>query len=749
MQVIKRDGKREVFDIAKIRKQIEPACRGTDIDPIRFESMFNMDIGAATKSSDIQERLVLIAKDNISDTEPDWDIVAGRLMAYQTQREVWKNTKTEATEFRDHVEYLIRNGYYRNDLKTMADSETLTKLGKYIKPSRDYNLRLSQIALLRSKYLVKNQKGVLEYPNTADMVNSVILASVEGEDVRLDVTKEYYDMLSTYVLSLATPFKANLRLPDGNTSSCFVGESGDSLAEIFKGYQDMAFISQEGGGLGWYLGKIRPSESYSARVPKSNKVNKWIKIINDIAVGVNQRGVRKGAITPALDWWHMDIIDFVEVKSELNGDLRDKCFDIFPQVVVDAHFVSRVLSDEYVYKFSQYEYKKLTGKDITEMVGEELLEAHQEVEALIEQGKIKQYEKVKAKTLWKKFLSVWIEYGDFYIAHKDNINFSNYLTTYYNAKCGNLCQESYSISKPTTESTTVLSNGRAKVTETDGLTHSCSLISINVANILDDDELLQRACHSAVRMLDASIDLGSMPVLEAEKSSQFLRNIGIGIVGLADYMAWNKVMYDTDEGRLLAEKLAEKIAYYCYNASIDLAIEKGSYPAYEIADYSKLFGRDPKELNEMSPNRFDWVEVQARVIEKGIRNMLLLAYAPNTSSGLVQGVTASYLPTHSKNNTQKLEGLIVPVLPKFIKERFWSYRTKFQYKASDIIKFTRVLQRWVDTGISMEVAINVDLCGIADISKEILEGFDRKELKTVYYSITIDGKKENCEGCAN
>lgn len=282
------------------------------------------------------------------------------------------------------------------------------------------------------------------------------------------------------------------------------------------------------------------------------------------------------------------------------------------------------------------------------------------------------------------------------------------------------------------------------------LVHNCNLISINVANILNDDKLLERVCRNAVRMLDASIDLGTMPILEAENSAKMLRNIGIGVVGMADYMAWNKVHYDTDEGRLVGETLMEKIAYFCYNASIDLAIEKGSYPGIKHANYDKMFGKTPEELTRISPNGFDWVEVQQRILKYGIRNFLILAIAPNTSSGLVQGVTASYLPAHSKNNTQKLNGLIVPVLPKFIKERFWFYKTKAQYKVEDIIKFTRGIQRWCDTGVSMELLINPDMSpSIKSISDEIVDAMLDQEIKAVYYSLTIEGTAHVCTDCSN
>lgn len=747
-KIVKRDGRKEEFNIEKLRAQINPACEGTDISPIEFESKLSIDFSNKITSKDIQEQLVMIAKNSVTDIAPDWDVVAGRLLSHQVRREVWKNTKIDLEDYKDHFHYLHRNGYYRSDVTSMVDDKELDKLSKYIKPRRDYDLRLSQIALLSSKYLISNQKGLIEYPSTADMTNSIILASTEPEHIRTDIAKEYYDMLSNYYISLATPFKANLRIPNGNTGSCFVGENGDSLTQIMKAYTDMSSISKEGGGIGWDWSNVRPSDTYSEGVPKANNINKWIKIVNDIAVAVNQRGKRAGAITPSLSWWHLDIESFLEMKSELNGDLRDKCFDLFPQIVVDSYFMDALDEGRDVYLFNQYEYNKLTGKVFTELIDKELYEAHKEVEELIEKGKLKHYKKISSKALWKKSLEVWIETGDFYICSKDNINMSNYLKKFAIAKGGNLCQESFSLSTPATSWKKEVVDANETVTDTDGLTHSCSLISINVATILNDDKLLQKACKASVRMLDSSIDLGTMPVLEAKTSSELLRNIGIGVVGMADYMAWNKVHYDTEEGMLLAEKLVEKIAYYCYNASIDLAIEKGSYPLYEKADYSTLFGRDPIELTKESPNGFDWTDVQARIRHEGIRNFLINAFAPNTSSGLVQGVTASYLPAHSKNNTQKLAGLIVPVLPRYIKQRPWGYKTKFQYKATDIIKFTQRLQKWVDTGMSMEVPINVANCTIGEISKEIRKGFREKKLKTVYYSLTIDNEAA-CEGCAN
>ncbi len=287
--------------------------------------------------------------------------------------------------------------------------------------------------------------------------------------------------------------------------------------------------------------------------------------------------------------------------------------------------------------------------------------------------------------------------------------------------------------------------------ESDGLYHSCNLISINVGVIFKDN-LLKRVCKSAVRMLDSSIEVGSMPVIEAENSSKYLRNIGIGIVGLADWIAYKKYSYEENLNEI--EALQEKIAWYCYEASIELAKEKGSYPAFNKADYSKLFGKTPEELNKISKNNFDWKKMQSDIQTYGIRNFLLLAIAPNTSTGIVMNATASWLPPQNKMSYQTLADINTPIVPRYLDSRWWYYKSKANYATEDLIKVSRRLQRWVDTGISLECYINPQLTNIKTISDEILDGFDKEEIKAIYYSLTIDPRNKDkerdvCVDCAN
>jgi len=749
---IKNSGEREPFQIKKIRKQTEFGTQKTNITAIEFEAALNFPNKEAIKTTHIQEIVIKTAVNKISIEEPEWDYIAGRSNMFYTYTKIFKLTKLQVQEWQEHIKYLIRNNYYRSDIGEYLENLNEKQI-KYIDKvinnnNHDWDMTYAQTEILKSKYTIKNKKGLIEYPILADIANALILSRGDKH------FEHIFSMIHYQYISLATPFKRNLRRPDGNVGSCFIGENIDSLGGLMKAWADMASISKEGGGIGWYLGKVRPEDTYSYKIVKANNITKWVKIINDIAIAVNQGGARPGAVTIGLDWWHMDINSFLEIKSELTGDLRDKAFDIFPQVIVDSWFVEKKENDEDVYLFNHYEYQKKFGIDVTELVDEELYNVHQHVEEMILDGKWHHYTKINSKELWKKIMWTWVEIGDMYISSKDNLNKSNYLK--YDpdggiAKQGNLCVESYSFSKAATKWKEEYDGEKRTITETNGRNHACNLCSVNYTNLVNKtDEFIEKVYYYAVRILDKSIDEGTMPVLEAELLSKEIRNVGVGFVGVGDMMAYNNKLYDTEDGQLFLEQLIEKAGYFSYKASIELSKEFGSYPLFKAENYNKVLGYYPEELNKMSPNKYDWVSLQKDILKFGIRNFYINAGAPNSSTAILIGASASYLPVYNKEMVQTLGNLSLPILPKFIKSKYWSYKTKFQYHPKDIIEATRKCQKWIDTGLSMEININPDICKINEISDAILEGFIKKELKAVYYSLTIGGNKsDGCSDCAN
>lgn len=144
----------------------------------------------------------------------------------------------------------------------------------------------------------------------------------------------------------------------------------------------------------------------------------WIRIINDTAVAVNQQGKRKGAVTVSLDMWHMDIEDFLQLRTE-NGDQRMKAYDIFPQVVVPDLFMKKVEADEdwlvvdpsEVRTKYQVELGDLWGKNLTGSMSSFIWMRSSK-------AKLEMFKFISAKELLKKVMRSQIETGMPYIAFR-------------------------------------------------------------------------------------------------------------------------------------------------------------------------------------------------------------------------------------------------------------------------------------------------------------------------------------------
>lgn len=326
---------------------------------------------------------------------------------------------------------------------------------------------------------------------------------------------------------------------------------------------------------------------------------------------------------------------------------------------------------------------------------------------------------------------------------EDNHNF------YANDILVHNCTESTSPARPssTYEKTYDKENNRAVETFIPGRTHTCNLISLNVSSMSLND--INKYSKQAVRMLDNAIDVTSVPLIEGELLTKETRIIGVGIMGLADHLALNKKSYETDQDYI--ESIFERVAYYTLESSVELAQEKAPFELFEKSSFKKgkFLGKSAEELMEQSISKeFDWKTLLERA-SKGVRNSQLFAVAPNTSSSLLCACSASYLPIFSKFSYETLDKMNVPVVPKFLSEKFWYYKEYPNIPAKVIIDLTNRLHLWTDTGISMEVIISPEKDNIKDISGALLNGFS-ENLKALYYSRTLDKQSSSsCASCSN
>ena len=411
----------------------------------------------------------------------------------------------------------------------------------------------------------------------------------------------------------------------------------DNIESIFYNIDTIAKISKSGGGVGLNVSRIRAKDSMvNGYYNASGGVVPWIKIVNDTAVAVNQQGRRAGAVTVALDSWHLDIELFLELQTE-NGDQRGKAYDIYPQVVLSDLFMKRVENNLEWTLVDPYEVRIKYGVELCELYGEKFEEIYK---ALEKDTSLKLKKVIKARELFKEIMKVQIETGMPYIFFKDRANLMNHNNHKGMIGNGNLCMESFSNFFPSKDFTEKVVEEKGVRSAKLGEGHTCNLVSLNLADIAREE--LENIVDTAVRMLDNTIDLTKTPIMESDKHNIAYRTIGVGTMGLADYLAREFMIYDESLNDI--DELFEEIALYSIKSSALLAKNRGQYPMFKgsMWDRGVFFQKNKDWYMKNSKYATKWNEVFELVAKYGMRNGELTAIAPNTSYGS-NSISKSYI----------------------------------------------------------------------------------------------------------
>ena len=743
IQVIRRDGTPTPLDITKIRSVVEWACDFTtesgteDINPITLEAGLTTRLRNGVSTREIQDNLIDCALGMCSPTEPAWRYVAGRLHIWSLWKDIRVSRGFGYGDYPATVQFQIDAERYDRAILEYSQAE-LAEAGGWINPDWDKDYDYAGAVLLTKRYLLTD-----ELPQEAYLTCALLLAKNEKPETRLPLARAFYEAIAKRKISLATPILANLRVPDGSLSSCFIIGMDDNLESIFEEITNAARISKNGGGVGVNVSRIRATGSWvMGKDNASGGVIPWIKLLNDTAIAVNQGGRRAGAVTVGLDVWHLDVPEFLEMQAE-NGDRRRKAYDVFPQLVIVDEFMRRVEAKQQWTLVDPYEVKEKLGIELAEQWGENFETAYRQIEAELD-NKITLYKQVDARELFKHIMRSQVETGMPYLAFKDTINRANPNKHEGYIPGVNLCCESFSNVKPGLEA------------------HCCNLVSLNLAN-LEKSEIAE-VSSLAVRILDNTIDLTKPPFTDSKTHNDKYRTIGVGCMGLADWLAKRHLTYES-----LSEisHLFEEVAYWCTSASMELAKERGAYAAFAGSEWSKgklLGSKTIDEILDIAGDKERWIQLKDDVRAYGIRNSHITAIAPNTSSSLVQGCTASILPVYSKFFYDKWAKGTVPIAPPFIQDCFWFYRENKSLDQKIVVKAVATMQQWIDTGISMELLFNLNQ-GVyfpdeperAVKAKDIYETLVmawKEGCKAVYYVRTVQKddfkeKSEACVACAN
>ncbi len=739
--VINREGKIVPIDISKIRNVINKACDGLNVDPLELEMDAQIHFTQNISTKTIQETLIRVANEKTSLSRPEWTLVAARLLLHHLYRESSLKRGEPYGSFRKLVEELVKSERYDSRLLTEYSVEDYEFFQMAIRPERDLLFTYPGLKHLMDRYSVKSGDGAyFELPQDIFMGLSMYLALAEQPEERVSWAIRFYEVLSDLMITMATPTLAQARRPFGQLSSCFIDTPDDSISGIFEGLTTFAKISQNGGGMGVYLGHVRAMGS-SIRGYKNigSGVIPWIRLYNDTAVSVNQLGQRAGAISIWLDLWHKDIVDFLDLKTN-NGDERRKAHDVFPGICVPDRFWKCIENGDPWYLMDPHNIFEVKGWRLEDSWGEEWEKKYLDC---ISDERIEKTE-INSISLMGLILKSLYETGGPFIFNRDTVNRMNPNKHAGMIYSSNLCTEITQNQSTTMNGEITVKDDVILQTRHPGDLVVCNLSSINLGRC-NTPELLSRVIPVQVRMLDNVITMNNLPVPAAKITNMKYRAIGIGISGYHQHLVDKGIEWESDEHLNYADKLFEHINYIAIKASCDLAKERGAYPMFPGSDWETGAYFDLRGYNDEK-----WLKLKEEVNMNGIRNGYIMAIAPTGSTSVISGSTAGIDPIFKPIFTEEKKGFLIRrVAPNLTLENLPLYKEAHKINQFWSVKAAAIRQRHLDQSQSMNLYATEDLN--EESFMELYHSAWKLGLKTIYYFRNYTKEEHesdnNCEAC--
>lgn len=699
------------------------------------------------KEEDILQALTKAAVELTQETEPKWEYIGARFLYMKFE----KRLKTELAKrgiesFYEKIQYLTKEGLYGSYILENYSEEEILEAESYMKPERNNLFNYSGLDLLLNRYVIQTHDHIkLETPQEMYMGIALHLAMKEMKD-KMKWVKKFYDMLSKQEVTMATPTLSNARKPYHQLSSCFIDVVPDSLEGIYRSIDNFAKVSKFGGGMGMYFGKVRATGSTIRGFEgAAGGVIRWIRLVNDTAVAVDQLGVRQGAAAVYLDVWHRDLPEFLQLRTN-NGDDRMKAHDIFPAVCYPDLFWKMAKEDleQKWYLMCPHEIFMVKGWRLEDCYGEEWEEKYRQC---IEDERIKK-RSITIKEIVRMVLKSAAETGTPFTFNRDTVNRANPNGHKGMIYCSNLCTE---IAQNMQETESISTEIKTKDGETVVVTTTkpgdfvvCNLASLSLGHLsVEDKKYMKDIVGTAVRALDNVIDLNFYPVPYAQITNQKYRGIGLGVSGYHHLLAKKNILWESEEHLKFADELFEMINYFTVLASADLAEEKGTYQFFEGSDWHT--GAYFEKRNYVSK---EWKELEYKVRNTGMRNGYLLAAAPTSSTSILAGTTAGLDPVMKKFFMEEKKGSMLPrVAPDLSLDTYYYYRNAHNIDQSFSVKACGVRQRHIDQAQSLNLYItnNYTLRQLFHLYVEAWEA----GVKTIYYVRSKSLEVEECESCAS
>jgi ribonucleoside-diphosphate reductase alpha chain len=467
-----------------------------------------------------------------------------------------------------------------------------------IRPPADIRISENSQQVLRKRYLRKGLDGQ-PVEDIEGMFRRVAKAvaepdAVHGYDV-VATEESFYALLADLRFFPNSPTFTGAATPLGQLAACFVLPISDDLGKrpdgIFQTLRDAALIQQTGGGNGFSFSRLRPkADNVASSAGVASGPVGFLRVYDTAFGEVAQGGTRRGANMAVLRVDHPDIEEFIACK-EREGQIAN--FNI--SVGITDAFMKAVETDE--------------------------------IFALVNPRNGVVSRTVRARELFETIVTYAHHNGEPGALFLDAANRSNPVPHLYELEATNPCGEQWL-----------------------GPYENCCLGSVNLAQHATGDgrvdwDKLRDSVVASTRFLDNVVDANKYvpAVPQLQEAALRARRIGLGIMGLSDLMYALGVRYGSADGQEFAAQVMEFVRYHCMRTSIELARERGPFPAIEgsIYDPAALKWEPPTPLSpyrcEWGRPPVDWGEITSGIRAHGIRNAAQTTVAPTGTIGTVAG----------------------------------------------------------------------------------------------------------------
>ena len=764
--VKKKDGTSFFWDGIDLKKRISFASIGLDLclTSEDIEESLRRSVFSEISEEDLRKTIILNAK-TLIERDGDFAKFAARILLTFMYEEGlgWNIAENSIDELKSfHVKGFksyLKRGVEINRLDGKLLKLDISKVAEALDPSADLDFDYLGIQTLYDRYLVVDKTGDfpirLETPQLFWM--RVAMGVFAHEDKSEDQIIALYNLYKSRRFCSSTPTLFNSGTPHSQLSSCYLYKVDDTIESImYRGIAENAFLSKWAGGLGGSWTSVRGTGSHIAGTNgESQGVIPFLKMHNDQLCAVNQGGKRKGSGCAYLESWHCDVLEFLELRKN-TGDDRRRTHDMNTANWIPDLFMKRMESRGNWTLFRSNEVPELH-----DLYGQAFEKKYLEYEAKAEKRQIWSHN-IPAIDLWKQMLKMLFETGHPWITFKDTCNIRNPQDHAGVIHSSNLCTE---ITLNTGADETAVCNLGSVVLDS----------HLHADGSLDHDKL-RETIRIAVRALDNVIDVNFYPTEAAKTSNMRHRPVGLGVMGLQNALFSKNIPFSSNEAVEFNDEFMEAICYYAYEASSDLANERGTYSTYRGSKWDRgLLPQDTIDLLEKErgepvdvpkSSKMDWAVVRDKIAKHGMRNSNVIAIAPTATISNIMGSSPCIEPTY-KNlfvksnlsgdflvlnrylvNDLKSEGLwnremsdqlkyfdgeLGPIqgIPEWIKKK---YLTAFAVSYEYVISAAARRQKWIDQSQSVNLFLGTP--NLKTLSHMYRDAW-RKGLKTTYYLRTL------------